>query len=90
MENRIIVEIGRAAGAPKDKGSGIIFNKKIGDRVEKGEIIYTIFAEKPHKLDRAKSILLSHSPIGIGKKTDMLIHLVKESPIVERTFVIDR
>jgi AMP phosphorylase len=90
MENRIIVEIGRAAGAPKDKGSGIVFNKKIGDRVEKGEIIYTIFAEKLHKLDRAKSILLSHSPIGIGKKTDMLIHLVKESPIVERTFVIDR
>lgn len=90
MENRIIVEIGRAAGAPKDKGSGIIFNKKIGDQVEKGEIIYTIYAEKPHKLERAKSVILAHSPIGIGKTTDMLIHLVKESPIVERTFVIDR
>ncbi|MGD8918358.1 MAG: AMP phosphorylase [Nitrosopumilaceae archaeon] len=90
MENRVIVEIGRAAGAPKDKGSGIVFNKKIGDGVKTGEILYTIYAEKLHKLERAKSIVLSQLPVGVGKKADMLIHLVKESPVVERTFVIDR
>ena len=90
MENRIIVEIGRAAGAPKDKGAGIVFNKKNGDPVEKGELLFTVYAEKPHKLDRVKYILSTQSPLGVGKKSDMLIHTITESPVVERTFVIDR
>ena len=90
MENRIIVEIGRAAGAPKDKGAGIVFNKKIGDPIKKGELLFTIYAENSYKLDRAKYILSSQSPIGIGEKSDMLIHKITESPVVERTFVIDR
>ncbi|MDH3276874.1 MAG: AMP phosphorylase [Nitrosopumilus sp.] len=90
MENRIIVEIGRAAGAPKDKGAGIVFNKKIGDRVDKGELLFTVYAEKVHKLDRAKYILSTQKPLGVGEKSDMLIHTITESPVVERTFVIDR
>ena len=90
MENRIIVEIGRAAGGPKDKGAGIVFNKKIGDRVKKGELLFTIYAEKAYKLDRVKYILSTRVPLGVGEKSDMLIHKVTESPVVERTFVIDR
>ena len=90
MENRSIVEIGRAAGAPKDKGAGIVFNKKIGDAVKKGELLFTIYAEKSYKLDRVKDVLSSQSPVGVGKKSDMLIHKITESPVVERTFVIDR
>ncbi|PIW35654.1 MAG: hypothetical protein COW26_03280 [Nitrosopumilales archaeon CG15_BIG_FIL_POST_REV_8_21_14_020_33_23] len=90
MENRILVDIGRAAGAPKDKGAGIIFNKKIWDIVEKGELLFTIYAEKAYKLEHVKSILSIQQSIGVGKKSDMLIHTIKESPTVERTFVIDR
>lgn len=90
MENRILVEIGRAAGAPKDKGSGIVFNKKIGDMVEKGELLFTVHAEKEYKLERVKYILSSQTPLSVGKKSDMLIHTITESPVVERTFVIDR
>jgi AMP phosphorylase len=90
MENRILVELGRAAGAPKDKGAGIVFNKKIGDDVKKGELLFTIHAEKKYKLDRVKYILSTQTPLGIGKKSEMLIHTIKEFPVVERTFVIDR
>ena len=90
MENRIIVEIGRAAGGPKDKGAGIVFNKKLGDHVEKGELLFTVYAEKSYKLDRVKYLLASRSPMSIGKRSDMLIHKITESPVVERTFVIDR
>ena len=90
MENRIIVEIGRAAGAPKDKGAGIVFNKKIGDRVEKDELLFTVYAEKAYKIDRVKYILSNQAPLSVGKKSDMLIHTITESPVVERTFVIDR
>lgn len=90
MENRIIVEIGRAAGAPKDKGAGIVFNKKIGDEVKKGELLFAVHAEKKYKLDRVKYLLDTQTPLGIGNKSEMLIHTVKEVPVVERTFVIDR
>ncbi len=90
IENRIIVELGRAAGAPKDKGAGIVLNKKLGEHVEKGELLFTIYAEKSYKLDRVKYILSSQSPIGVSERTDMLIHKITESPVVERTFVIDR
>ena len=90
MENRIIVEIGRAAGAPKDKGAGIVFNKKIGDQVEKDELLFTVYAEKAYKIDRVKYILSNQVPLSVGKKSDMLIHTITESPVVERTFVIDR
>ena len=33
MDNIALIELARAAGAPKDKGSGIVFNKKTGDKV---------------------------------------------------------
>ena len=90
IENRIIVEIGRAAGAPKDKGAGIVFNKKIGDSVEKEELLFTIYSEQSYKIDRVKYILSTQMPMRVGKKSDMLIHAITESPVVERTFVIDR
>ena len=36
--------LARTAGAPLDKGAGIRIFKKIGDRVDKGEPLYRIFA----------------------------------------------
>jgi thymidine phosphorylase len=36
--------LARTAGAPLDKGAGIKIFKKIGDRVEKGEPLYRIYA----------------------------------------------
>ncbi len=89
-DNSIMVEIARAAGAPKDKGSGIVFNKKNGDKVSKNDLLFTVYSEKSQKLSRAEQILDEKTPMGIGEKMEMLIHQVKESPIVKRTFVLDR
>lgn len=90
MDNNILVGIARAAGAPKDKGSGIIFNKKCGDNVTYNDLLFTIYAEKSRKLSRAQDILNEQEPIGIGKTMEMFIHEVKEPPIVRRAFVLDR
>ncbi|HSB57825.1 MAG TPA: AMP phosphorylase [Nitrosopumilaceae archaeon] len=90
MDNNILVEIARAAGAPKDKGSGIVFNKKSGDKVVRNEVLFTIYAEKSRKLSRAQDILDEQEPIGIGKTTEMFIHKIKEPPMVRRAFVLDR
>jgi thymidine phosphorylase len=43
--------LARMAGAPIDKGAGIRILKKIGDRVEKGEPIYRIYAFEPSEFE---------------------------------------
>lgn len=90
MDNNVLVEIARAAGAPKDKGSGIIFNKKCGDKVTNNEVLFTIYAEKSRKLTRVQDILDEQEPIGVGKTMEMFIHKIKEPLIVRRAFVLDR
>lgn len=45
--------LARTAGAPIDKGAGIKVLKKIGDRVEKGEPLYRIFAYAEPEFDLA-------------------------------------
>jgi thymidine phosphorylase len=45
--------LARTAGAPIDKGAGIKVFKKIGDRVEKGEPLYRIYAFEQSEFDLA-------------------------------------
>lgn len=89
-DNSIVVDIARAAGAPKNKGSGIIFNKKNGDKVSKNDLLFTVYSEKSQKLSRVEQILDEEIPMGVGEKMEMLIHQVKEPPVVRRSFVLDR
>ena len=50
INNDSIKVLGRSAGAPLDKGAGILLHKKIGDPVEKGEKLFEIYAETKSKL----------------------------------------
>ncbi len=65
IKNHDIVKIARAAGAPKDMGAGVILKKKGGDKVEKGEVLFTIYADNMRKLENAKSIAQRLPPIAI-------------------------
>jgi len=53
ISNKNIVSIARAAGAPRDKGAGILLHITKGLKVAKGDVLFEIFAEKEHKLDAA-------------------------------------
>ncbi len=53
IDNQVIAKIARVAGAPLDKGAGLYLNKKVGDKVKKGELLYTIYAENNFKLSLA-------------------------------------
>jgi len=90
IDNSILINIARAAGAPKDKGAGILLYKKIGDRVRKNEKIFTVFAEKQRKLSRVDKILSEANPFGIGDRMKILIDIIKEKPIHEKTFILER
>jgi putative thymidine phosphorylase len=54
IDNIIISKIARLAGASQNKGAGIYINKKLKDKVKKGEKIFTIYAENKNKLEFAK------------------------------------
>jgi putative thymidine phosphorylase len=53
IDNRITSKIARIAGAPTDKGSGIYLSKKWNNKVRKGELLYTVYAENRLKLELA-------------------------------------
>jgi AMP phosphorylase len=65
IDNKAVVSIARAAGSPFDKGAGILFFEKKAHKVDKGDLLFTIYAENNEKLKRAKSLCDKVVPITI-------------------------
>ena len=49
--------IAKILGAPTQKGAGVFLNKKLGERFEKGDTLYTLYSEKTYNLEEAKESL---------------------------------
>jgi AMP phosphorylase len=90
IDNHSIVEISRAAGTPKDKGSGIYLRKKTGDLVKKGDILFEIYAEKNYKLERALKIAKKVRVMGVGKKHEMLLEKIPRKIDHPKYFILER
>lgn len=54
--------IAKILGAPIQKGAGVYMDKKLGERFEKGDTLYTLFSEKAYNIEEAKDSL-HHFPI---------------------------
>ena len=77
ISNNALVDICRAAGTPQDRSAGILLNKKINDSVKKGDILFTIYAEKSQKLDSAVKLAKSYEIYGIlSGKRKMLVEKI--------------
>lgn len=90
IDNVSLVELARAAGSPKDKGAGITLYKKLRDSVRKGEKLFTVYAENTTKLQRAREMLEEEVMIKVGDRMEMLIGEVKEVPVHEKAFILER
>jgi AMP phosphorylase len=55
IDNHEVVEICRALGTPFVKEAGLYFHKLVGDYVEKGEKLFTIYATNPDRLITGES-----------------------------------
>jgi AMP phosphorylase len=53
IDDDTMAYLARIAGTPKDKLAGVVLNKKIGNKVKRGEVLFTIYAQKKHKLKSA-------------------------------------
>jgi AMP phosphorylase len=65
ISNKDLVSIAKAAGAPSDKGAGLLVLKKKGQRVEKGEAVLEIYGDNKAKVDRAKELAAKYRPFDI-------------------------
>jgi AMP phosphorylase len=87
-----IVRIAREAGAPKEKGGGLVLHAKLGETVHKGDVLFEIYAERCSKLTSALELAHQLSPIVLTKKPaeKMILDQVPEKLAHEKTFMIDR
>ena len=53
LNNRSLISLARTAGAPHDRGAGLLFHAKKGSRVKAGEPIFTIYADRSWRLQKA-------------------------------------
>ena len=65
VSNSAINQIARTAGAPVEKGSGVILFGKRGHKVAKGQPILEIYAERHGKLEEAYSLVAKLIPVTI-------------------------
>jgi len=72
LNNRSLVTLARLAGSPQDRGAGIYIHAKKGSRVRKGDPIFTLYADRSWRLERA---------IEVGRT---LMPVVVEGMILER------
>jgi AMP phosphorylase len=66
VRNKIISKIARIAGAPKDKEAGLYLYKHIGERVKKGEWLFSIYSDTKDKLEYAAHVLDTEDAMIIG------------------------
>jgi AMP phosphorylase len=87
-----IVRVAREAGAPKEKGAGMILHAKLGDTVHKDAVLFEIYAERSSKLASALELANRLSPVLLTKKPaeKMILDQVPEKLAHEKTFMLDR
>jgi AMP phosphorylase len=87
-----IVRIARMAGAPKEKGAGVILHAKLGESVRKDGVLFEVYAERDSKLAAALELAKQLSPIVLSSKPEekMVLDIIPEKTTHEKTFSLDR
>jgi len=68
INNRQISKIARLAGAPQDKSAGVLLQASLGSLVERGQPLFTIYAESKGELNYAISMIENgQEAINIGE-----------------------
>jgi AMP phosphorylase len=92
INNQNIAQVVREAGAPKEKGAGVKLKVKLEERIQKGEALFEIYAERNTKLETALKLAKKLQPVGVSKKLEeqMLIDRIPTKTIHEKAFTIER
>jgi thymidine phosphorylase len=53
VDNRKLAKIAKLAGAPNDPAAGLMFFAHLDKQVDKGQVLYTVYAQTPGQLSYA-------------------------------------
>jgi AMP phosphorylase len=92
IDNESIAQVARGAGAPKEKGAGVLLKAKLGEHVKKGADVFEIYAERNTKLEVALELAKQLNPIGVGEKMEekMLIDRIPTTIFHKKIFTLER
>ena len=92
MSSESLVQIARAAGAPKEKGAGVVLKAKLGDAVKKDSVLFTVYAERETKLESALEMAKRLQPYVLSRKAEerMLLDQVPAKVLREKAFMLER
>lgn len=60
MDNRKLAKLAKLSGAPQSRSAGIILNVQLNKKIEKGQLLYTLFAESKGELNYALNYEKNH------------------------------
>lgn len=92
VNNEDLAKIAKEAGAPKDKGAGVMLLAKLGDHVEKRDTLFDVYAERDTKLESALKLAAELRPIGLSRRPEdrMLVSRVPAPVVHRKTFTLER
>lgn len=92
INNGAITQIARAAGAPHDKGAGLLLRMKMGDTVAEGDTLFRVYAETIQRRDQAAELAEELKPVGVGSRIGetMLITQIKGVVRHGAEFILER
>ena len=67
INNRGITAIARAAGNPKVHEAGMYLHVEEGDKIKKGQGLFTLYANTERKLDQALAVYEKYQPIRMAR-----------------------
>jgi len=65
ISNTSITNVVKEAGAPRDKKAGLLLNAKIGHKVKRGDILYTIYSGSEERLTAAVNLARRVYPVKV-------------------------
>jgi len=63
IDNRKIAKLAKLSGAPQSKTAGIVLNVHLGEKIEKSQLLYTLYAESQGELNYAMGYKNNHNDI---------------------------
>ncbi len=92
INNESIAQIAREAGAPKEKGAGVILKTKLGEHIDKDGVLFEVYAERNTKLEAAIDLADKLQPLRLSKKPEerMLMDQIPARTTYKKTFTLER
>lgn len=92
INNKHIAQIAKRAGAPKEKGAGVLLKTKLGQHIRKEGPLFEIYSERSTKLQAAVELADELEPVGLNEKPEerMLMDRVPTPISHKKAFTLER